>query len=199
MGAAVDTVAIATAMDGRAMLYEAHALTVDVLTMAATVLLFVQTCAPGDELATRARISSGQARVLLEILARQNCAAARCLEALTVSIFSHDRERAYVQMNRTADAYAQPLFEHTTATASRSSSNASIGPSSHIVPDLQAHQLMQPEFLSAATQSCTLTQPSWDLSQENYSSALIYDPTDLEQWMTEPMCGPMGYPFDMSV
>jgi len=85
VGIAIDTVSIANAMDVRGMLYEAYALTVEVITMAATVLLFVETCAPGDELAARAWASSSQARVLLEILARQNCAAARCLESLNVS------------------------------------------------------------------------------------------------------------------
>lgn len=97
VGAAVDAVAIANAMDGRAMLYEAYALTVEVLTMAATVLSFVETCEPGDELAARARVSNSQARVLLETLARQSCAAALCLESLNVSSFSsfHDEKQAH--------------------------------------------------------------------------------------------------------
>lgn len=71
-------------MDSRAMLYEAYAFTVDVVAMAATVLLFTERCAPGDDLAVRARASSGRAHTLLQTLAQQNCAAARCLESLTV-------------------------------------------------------------------------------------------------------------------
>lgn len=81
---ALDVVSIADAMHARGMLYEAYALTVDVVAMAATVLLFTQICAPGDALAARARAGSDRAQFLLETLARQNCAAARCLKSLTV-------------------------------------------------------------------------------------------------------------------
>lgn len=66
------------------------------------------------------------------------------------------------------------------------------------MPDLQAYQPSQ-DFFSAATQGCAVPDLVWDFSQDNYSEALIYDPTDLETVMTEPICGPIGYPFDLSV
>jgi len=72
------------------------------------------------------------------------------------------------------------------------------------MPDLQAYQPVQPpqEFLSTATQGCAMTpDPAWDFSHDSYNAGpLIYDPTDLEAFMSEPMCGALGYaPFDMSM
>ena len=68
------------------MLYEAYAFTIDVLVMAATSLLVVDLMPPGDTLAAYAKVSSLKAKVLLEKLALQNCAAARSLDGLAVSI-----------------------------------------------------------------------------------------------------------------
>lgn len=87
--AAMEAVAIAEAMESRGMFREAYALTVDILAMAATSLLVVELGAPGDYMADRARMYSKKANVLLEILARQSCAAARCLESLNVSASKH--------------------------------------------------------------------------------------------------------------
>lgn len=83
---AIDAVCIAEAMSAQGMLCEAYALTVDVIAIAATTLLVVELGAPGGMLAARAKSSSRKAKVLLEILARHNCSAARCLDSLTVSM-----------------------------------------------------------------------------------------------------------------
>ena len=75
-------------MDARAMLYEAYAFTIDVLVMAATSLLVVDLMPPGDTLAAYAKVSSLKAKALLEKLALQNCAAARSLDGLAVSMLN---------------------------------------------------------------------------------------------------------------
>jgi hypothetical protein len=72
----------------QAMLYEAYALTNDVIAMAATSLLVVELMPPGDAgdiLAAHAKSSSWKAKAILESLASRSCAAARCLDSLNVS------------------------------------------------------------------------------------------------------------------
>jgi hypothetical protein len=86
--AAIKAVHVAHAMETQGVLYEACALTVDTVVMAATSLLVVELGARGDALANRAKSSSGKAKALLENLALRNCSAARCLESLSVGKFS---------------------------------------------------------------------------------------------------------------
>jgi hypothetical protein len=84
--AAIETVRLAEAMEDQGMLYEAYAFTIDLIAMASTSLLVVELGAPGDVSVARVKPSSKKAKMLLERLALRNCAAARCLESLTVSI-----------------------------------------------------------------------------------------------------------------
>jgi hypothetical protein len=86
MEAAIDAVRLAEVMDAQSILYEAYAFTVDLVAMAATSLLVIELGASGDVMVARVRSSSRKAKVLLESLALKNCAAARCLESLIVSI-----------------------------------------------------------------------------------------------------------------
>ena len=75
----------ANVLESRGMLNEAYALTVDVLAMAAVILLVVElgglTCPTMETV----RVTSRNAKTLLECLAQRNCAAAQCLESLMVS------------------------------------------------------------------------------------------------------------------
>jgi hypothetical protein len=73
LDAAIEAVRLAEVMDAQGILYEAYAFTVDLGT-------------PGDVSVSRVGSSSRKAKVLLESLALKNCAAARCLESLMVSI-----------------------------------------------------------------------------------------------------------------
>jgi hypothetical protein len=86
MEAAIEAVRLAEVMDAQGILYEAYAFTVDLVAMAATSLLVVELGTPGDVSVSRVGSSSRKAKVLLESLALKNCAAARCLESLMVSI-----------------------------------------------------------------------------------------------------------------
>jgi hypothetical protein len=86
MEAAIEAVRLAEVMDTQGILYEAYAFTVDLAATAATSLLVIELGAPGDVSVARVRSSSKKAKVLLESLALRNCAAARCLESLIVSI-----------------------------------------------------------------------------------------------------------------
>jgi hypothetical protein len=86
MEAAIEAVRLAEVMDTQGILYEAYAFTVGLVAMAATSLLVIELGAPGDVSVARVRSSSKKAKVLLESLALRNCAAARCLESLIVSI-----------------------------------------------------------------------------------------------------------------
>jgi hypothetical protein len=84
--AAIETVRLAEVMETQGVLYEAYAFTIDLIAMASTSLLVVELGAPGDLSIARVKSSSKNAKMLLERLALRNCAAARCLESLTVSI-----------------------------------------------------------------------------------------------------------------
>lgn len=83
--AAIETIWVAEIMHTQGTLHEAYALTVDVIAMAATTLMVVELGASRDELTSRVMSSSKKAKYILELLALQNCAAARCLESLAVS------------------------------------------------------------------------------------------------------------------
>lgn len=83
--AAVQAVRTADALNGRGLLNEAYALTVDVLAMAATTLLVVELGSPDHIVVNAVKESSRTAKMLLEDLAKQNSTAAQCLESLVVS------------------------------------------------------------------------------------------------------------------
>ena len=83
--AAIQAVRTAEALDSQSSFYEAHALTVDVLAMAATALLVAQLRASTGVGEANIQRTSGLARTLLERLAQHNSAASQCLESLTVS------------------------------------------------------------------------------------------------------------------
>jgi hypothetical protein len=83
--AAVSAVWTAQEMDNRGMLDEAWCLTVDVLAMAATILLVVGLGSPLESTADSVRESSFAAKALLEKLASRNASAAKCLNSLVVS------------------------------------------------------------------------------------------------------------------
>lgn len=84
--AAIEAVRIAEALDARDVLHEAHALTVDVLVMAAISLLVVELGSPDIGMVDRVRDSSSKAKGLLEVLGRKNCSAAGCLDSLKVRL-----------------------------------------------------------------------------------------------------------------
>ncbi len=89
--AAVLAVLTVETLGAHGMLYEAHALTVDILTMAATALLVVELGDPEGSLRVRVHNTSNIARVLLGGLAQTNSAAYQCLESLLVRLSYYDR------------------------------------------------------------------------------------------------------------
>jgi hypothetical protein len=110
--AAIEAVRLAEVMDAQGILYEAYAFTVDLVAMAATSLLVVELGAPGDVSVACVRSSSRKAKVLLESLALRNCAAARCLESLIVSIIHILGNR---RSSRSLDTFS--AFQLTSSTA----------------------------------------------------------------------------------
>lgn len=111
----MDAVRIAETMAERGILHEAYSLTVDVLVMAATVLLVVELGAPDNDMADRVRESSRKTKTLLETLGRKNRAASKCLESLKVRLPPVQHEDDTVEgpasvSDCTADP-EQPLYE----------------------------------------------------------------------------------------
>jgi hypothetical protein len=93
--AAIQAVRIAYALEAQGMFNEAYALTVDVLAIAATTLLAVESRAPANVSAEVLRKCSRDARTLMVGLALQNNAAARCFESLTVLLNSIARRETF--------------------------------------------------------------------------------------------------------
>jgi hypothetical protein len=117
--AAIEAVCIAGRLEDQRMLHEAYPLIVDVLVMAATVLLVVELGAPDNSMADRVRESNREAKTLLETLARRNRSAAGSLESLKVS--PPCREGLVEILSFVADKSAQPVYKSADR-ASRSSS-----------------------------------------------------------------------------
>lgn len=90
--AAISAVRTAEVLAERGMLYEAYALTVDVLVMAATTLLVVELGGPLDTMAETVRRTNLSAKSLLESLAHKNWSATKCLESLSVSSTHYNLE-----------------------------------------------------------------------------------------------------------
>lgn len=100
--AAVQAVQTAEALNGRGMLNEAYALTVDVLVVAATTLLAAQLGDPEDGSFLMMRSTSRTAKTLLEGLAKRNSAAAQCLESLRASTLLNS---TYEKVDETLTVY----------------------------------------------------------------------------------------------
>lgn len=101
---AIQTIRTAEELRSRGMLFEAYVFTMDVLAMAATVLLVMQLGGSSDGRAETIRRASRTAKALLEWLATRNNIAQQCLEALQVSREANESEPQ-------TDRESQPVYQ----------------------------------------------------------------------------------------
>ena len=87
--AAIHAINIAEALHIRSELPEGYCLTIDVLVMAAVILLVAQLGAPAYSAYSAVESSSQVAQTLLQSYAAESVAAAQCLESLKVRVFQN--------------------------------------------------------------------------------------------------------------
>ena len=152
MEAAVLAIRTAEALNMQGMLHEAYALTIDVLAVAATTLLAVELGAPENDTFHMVGSASRNAKKLLEGLAKENSAAAQCLESLMVSTvhhLTHEQvgQNLVVCLSFATDWRLQPLYQGVTEAAS-----AATAPTERVMQDFTLLAAEDSEFQSFDSQ-----------------------------------------------